>query len=234
MLLWMKGFSHEHIGDDYEGFPKSVQPFWISLEVVSWPWCSLAASQTRPYCASVNSRPPMGLVSRQWDAVDWVCVLCDRRIHKDRASRSASTWQCACPFYSSCAGFFGEVLRHPDLSAPLQPRFGSVRLLAFPKAEISIEMEEICEFNSHSSQAQSTASHCRQTSPTESDCSRMHSKVSSDWLPSYVKATWPVLEIFKMAGYFPDSSLIVCDMWAVPEEALEHMILNKTDSVCVM
>jgi len=33
----------------------------------------------------------------------------------------------------------------------------------------------------------------------------MGSKVSSDWLPSYIKATRPVLEIFKMAGYFPDS-----------------------------
>jgi len=33
----------------------------------------------------------------------------------------------------------------------------------------------------------------------------MHSKVFSDWLPSYIKATRLVLEIFKMAGYFPDS-----------------------------
>jgi len=41
--------------------------------------------------------------------------------------------------------------------------------------------------------------------PRESDFSRMHSKVSSDWLPSYITATRPVLEIFKMAGYFPDS-----------------------------
>jgi len=24
----------------------------------------------------------MGLVSRQWEAVDWACVLCDRCIHK--------------------------------------------------------------------------------------------------------------------------------------------------------
>ena len=32
----------------------------------------------------------------------------------------------------------------------------------------------------------------------------MHSKVSSDWLQSYMKTTQPVLEIFKMAGYFPD------------------------------
>jgi hypothetical protein len=33
----------------------------------------------------------------------------------------------------------------------------------------------------------------------------MHSKVSSDWLPSYIKVTPTVLEIFKMAGYFLDS-----------------------------
>jgi len=32
----------------------------------------------------------------------------------------------------------------------------------------------------------------------------MHSKVFSDWLPSYIKATRPVLDIFKMAEYFPD------------------------------
>jgi len=44
--------------------------------------------------------------------------------------------------------------------------------------------------------------------PLESDCSRMHSKISSDWLPSYIKATRPVLEMFKMAGYFPDSRRI--------------------------
>ena len=41
--------------------------------------------------------------------------------------------------------------------------------------------------------------------PRESDCSGMRSRVSSDWLPSYIKATWPVLEKCKMAGYIPDS-----------------------------
>jgi hypothetical protein len=39
--------------------------------------------------------------------------------------------------------------------------------------------------------------------PRESDCSRLRSKVS-DWLPNDIKATRPVLEIFKMAGYFTD------------------------------
>ena len=32
----------------------------------------------------------------------------------------------------------------------------------------------------------------------------MHSKVPSDWLSSYIKTTQLFLEMFKMAGYFPD------------------------------
>jgi len=44
--------------------------------------------------------------------------------------------------------------------------------------------------------------------PRESDCSRMQLKVSSDRLPSYIKATPPVLEIFKTAGYLPDGPRI--------------------------
>jgi len=32
----------------------------------------------------------------------------------------------------------------------------------------------------------------------------MRSKVLSNWLRSYFKATRPVLEIFKMSGYFPE------------------------------
>ena len=93
------------LGKVCEGCPVSIRPFWISREPVAWPGCTLAASHKRPYCASLNRHSPVGLVSRQWDAVDWPCVLCDRRIHNDRASRSASS-QGACPFYSSRAGFF--------------------------------------------------------------------------------------------------------------------------------
>jgi len=148
----------------------------------------------------------MGTLSRQWDAVDWACVLCDRRIENDRASRAPSSRQCACSFYTSLADFSGKPSHHPDLSAPLQPRFGSVHLLACPKAKIAVEREEICECDGHTvhkvSQRRLTADWL---APRESDCSRTHSKDSSDWLPSYIKATRPVLEIFKMAGYFPDS-----------------------------
>ena len=90
--------------------------------------------------------------------------------------------------------------------SPLQPTFGSLLLLAFPKAKIPFEREEICECYCHTvhkrRQWRLTAD---RLAPRVNECSRMNSKVSSDWLQSYeyIKATWPVLEIFKMAGYFP-------------------------------
>ena len=58
----------------YESCPESIQPFWISREPVVWLCCNLAASQRWPYCASVNSHCTVGLVSRQWDAVDCATV----------------------------------------------------------------------------------------------------------------------------------------------------------------
>ena len=72
------------IKTSYEGCPESFQPFWKSRKPVAWPRCILVASQRRPYCSSVNSHSPVGLVSRQWDAVDWDCVLCDRRLNGRR------------------------------------------------------------------------------------------------------------------------------------------------------
>jgi hypothetical protein len=115
------------------------------------------------------------------------------------------------PAHSTSLGqaVFGKALHHQGLSAPLQPRFGSPRLLVFFfKTKIAVASEEICECDSHTlhklSQWRLTADWL---APRESDCSRMRSTVSSDWLPSYIKATRPFLEIFKMAGYFPDSPL---------------------------
>jgi hypothetical protein len=45
--------------------------------------------------------------------------------------------------------FFGKTSHHPGLSASLQPRFDSLQLLAFPKAKIAFEREEICECDGH-------------------------------------------------------------------------------------
>ena len=91
---------------EYEACPESIQPFWISREPFVWPWCNLAASDWTPYCAPLNSHSSVGLVSRQWDAVDLACVVCDHRIHNDRAIRSVSSRQCAYQFYGSHVGFF--------------------------------------------------------------------------------------------------------------------------------
>jgi len=66
-----------------------------------------------------------------------------------------------------------------------------------------------CEYDSHTvhklSQRRLTADWL---AARESDCPRMHSMVSSDWLPSYIKATRSVIEILKMAGYLLDSPRI--------------------------
>ena len=51
----------------------------------------------------------------------------------------------------SCRLFFfgAKASHHPGLSANLQPRFGPLRLLAFPKATIAFERGEICECDGH-------------------------------------------------------------------------------------
>jgi len=132
----------------YIGCPEIIRRFWVSWQPVAWPWCNLEVSQRRPYCASVNSHFPVGLVSRQWDAVDWTCVLCDRHMHNNRATSDNA------PAHSTAlvqAFFFGGggASHHPGLSAPLQPKFGSLRLPAFPKAKIAVEREEMCECDGH-------------------------------------------------------------------------------------
>jgi len=161
--------------------------------------------------------PSQSAVRRRW----LIFVQCDHRIHNDRASRSANLNQCACPFYSSREGYFDKTSHHPGLSAPLQRRFVSLRLLVFPNAKIALESEEIGECDGHTvhklSQRRLTADWLH---PRESDCSWTRSKVSADWLPSYIKATRPVLEIFKMAGYFPDRPRIYCS----PRETLKWRV----------
>ena len=41
--------------------------------------------------------------------------------------------------------FFGEASNHPGESASLQPRFGTLQLLTFPKTKITFEREEISD-----------------------------------------------------------------------------------------
>ena len=53
--------------------------------------------------------------------------------------------QCAHSCLTSCAVFLGKTLNHPADSVPLQPRFGTLWLLAFPETKVTFEREEISD-----------------------------------------------------------------------------------------
>ena len=58
---------------------------------------------------------------------------------------AVSSRQYACLCITFHGEFFGDILNHQGNSAPLQPRFGALWLLAFPKTKITFEMEEISD-----------------------------------------------------------------------------------------
>ena len=58
---------------------------------------------------------------------------------------AASSWQYTHSCILSPAEIFGKPLKQPGDSASLQPRFGTLRLLAFPKTKITFEREEISD-----------------------------------------------------------------------------------------
>ena len=58
---------------------------------------------------------------------------------------AASSWQHACSCITSHAKCFSKTSNHPGDSAPLQPRFGALWLLAFPQTKITFEREEISD-----------------------------------------------------------------------------------------
>jgi len=79
----------------------------------------------------------------------------------------------------------------------------------------------------------------QQSYSTQSDCSRTHSKVSSDWLPSYIKATRPFswyskwLDAFRTALVFLDLRLkIRVDIsWSHSENL--RVPWPKTETICI-
>jgi len=190
----------------YDGWPESIQPFWIFREPVAWPWCNLAASRKRPYCAcvkvtlswgySVGSETPLT------ELVYCVTVTFTNLLHfKGDFSFGKSQKSQGGKSGLRELTDLGDVMLCHKKSLHESCRMG--RRIVVMKLICSLGH---CNSDSHTvqklSQRRLTADWL---APRESDCSRMHSKVSSEWLSSYIKANWPVLEIFKMAGYFPDS-----------------------------
>jgi hypothetical protein len=125
----------------YEGCLESIQPFWISQEPVLWPWCNLEASQSRPYCASVYSHSPVGLVSQQWDAIDWACVLCDRRIHNDWAKQiSFITTTHLLILHLSCRLFLAKHHITQVCQPPYSPDLAPCNFWLFPKLKLPLKV----------------------------------------------------------------------------------------------
>ena len=90
----------------------------------------------------------------------WICIkFCIKLEHSSietiqmiqKATVMGNWWlaalsrQYTCSCITSCAVFFGETLNHSGDSVLLQPRFGALWLLAFPKTKITFEREEISE-----------------------------------------------------------------------------------------
>jgi hypothetical protein len=106
------------------------------------------------------------------------------------------------PILQLSCRLFGKTSHHRGLSAPLQPRFGSMRLLVFPKAKLSLKLRRYVNATVTQYTSSVNGLTADWLAPRGSDCSRMHSEVSSDRLPSYIKVTIPILEIFKWMDIF--------------------------------
>ena len=83
---------------------------------------------------------------------------------------AASLPQCACSCTMSGAEFFGKRSNHLGDSVTLQPRFGALWLLAFPKTKITFEREEISDHGWDSGKYDGAADgdweNCRSKVPT--------------------------------------------------------------------
>ena len=84
------------------------------------------------FCIKLNI-PPWKLLGRfrrpqLWATGDW-------QLHHNNVPAQVS----------SLIQFFGKTSNHPGDSAPLQHRFGTLRLLSFPKTKITFEREEISD-----------------------------------------------------------------------------------------
>ena len=122
----------------------------------------------------------------------------DQRIYISAPAHSTALMQ---------AFFFWQNITSPRSVSTIIAQIWLPMTSVFSQNWNAAEREEICKCGGHTvhklSLRRLTA---RWLAPQESDHSQVCNEVSSDWLPSYIKATWPVLEMFKMAGYFPEEA----------------------------
>ena len=127
-----------------------------------WHHCNLAAKESGLECVCVSNENFTALVSgsHRCHGLQRNCIkFCiklehssaetSERIQKDTARGNwwlaASPWQHSHSCITSHTEFFGKTSNHPGDSDPLEPRFGDLWLLTFPKTGIIFEMQEILD-----------------------------------------------------------------------------------------
>jgi len=190
----------------YEVCPESIRPFWISRDPVAWPWCNLAASQRRLQLRIREQSLSRG-ASQSAVRCRWLSLCSVWPSHSQITSLSKSVLSLGKvrnrrETNVGCKGLtdLGDVMLSQE---SLHENCRLCRCIAVMKLICSLGHFECDGHTAHKlSQRCLTADWL---DPRDSDCSRMCSKVCFDWLPSNIKATRTVLEIFKMDRYFPDS-----------------------------
>ena len=114
-----------------------------------WHWCNLAAKESGLEWAWLNNDDFTVLVSEGDRCPPLSEHGCCRKLFR-RFTMGTSKWQLHHDntiAYASrlVQSFFGTTSNHPGDSAPLRPRFGTLRLLAFLRTKITFEREEIVD-----------------------------------------------------------------------------------------
>ena len=118
-------------------------------------WETLLSEQE--YCVAVTFK------MTEW-VEQWICIkFCVKLEHSSvetiqviQKAAAMGNWWLAASSHNmpthipQLVQFFGETSNQPGNSSPLQPRFGSLPLLAFPQTKITFEREEIsgCQWDS--------------------------------------------------------------------------------------
>ena len=134
----------------------------------------------------------------------------------------------------SCAEFFGKTSNHPGDSAPLQPRFGALQLLALLKKKITFEREEISDHQWDSGKYDGAADgnweNCVRSQPTYLEGDRGIIVLRTMFLVSYIFFNKCLYFPYYMDGYFLDSPhiyLINQKGSFMREETLSHLLTFK-------
>ena len=134
---------------------------------------------------------------------------------------AASSGQCACSCITSHAAFFGKTSNYPGNSAPQQPRFGALRLLAFPKIKITFKREEISDYLW--------------------DSGKYAGAADSDWenylrsQDDYFEGDWVLLSCVQCFLYLASSSINVSFSYSMARYLLDEPCINifyKTIDTC--